>query len=99
LSGADVTLKSNKSDAGALSTTFATLTNRTAGNTANIVSSGGTPGTDTASDLLAINSNLTQGTGATDVTGGTLLVNNTSGSATGSGAVSVASGAALGGNG
>ena len=46
LAGADVTLKSNKSGAGALSTTFTTLTARTAGNTANIVSSGGTPGTD-----------------------------------------------------
>ena len=46
LAGADVTLKSNKSGAAALSTTFATLTARTTGNTANIVSSGGTPGTD-----------------------------------------------------
>ncbi|MCC7193201.1 MAG: autotransporter-associated beta strand repeat-containing protein [Phycisphaeraceae bacterium] len=37
--------------------------------------------------------------GATSVTQGTLLVNNTSGSATGTGTVTVASGATLGGNG
>ncbi|MEY3894889.1 MAG: hypothetical protein RLZZ214_408, partial [Verrucomicrobiota bacterium] len=44
--GGDGTLKSNKSSTGALSTTFTTLTARVAGNTGNIVSNGGTNGTD-----------------------------------------------------
>ena len=46
LAGPDVTLSSNKSGAGTLSTKFTTLTARVAGNTANIVSTGGTNGTD-----------------------------------------------------
>ena len=46
LAGADVTLKSNNAGANALSTTFTSLTARAAGNTANIVSTGGTNGTD-----------------------------------------------------
>ncbi len=46
LAGADVTLKSTQAGSGTLSTTFSSLTARAAGNTANIVSTGGTNGTD-----------------------------------------------------
>ena len=46
LAGPDVSLKSNQAGTGTLSTTFSSLTARVAGNTANIVSAGGTNGTD-----------------------------------------------------
>ena len=51
LAGPDVTLSSNKSGAGSLSTTFGSLTARVAGDTANIVSTGGTIGTDNSIKL------------------------------------------------
>jgi autotransporter-associated beta strand protein len=45
LAGIDVTLQSDNAGTGTLSTTFGALTARAAGNTANIVSTGGTNGT------------------------------------------------------
>lgn len=46
LAGGDVTLKSTKGSTGSISTTFGSYVARTVGNTANLVSSGGTNGTD-----------------------------------------------------
>ncbi|MCX5653888.1 MAG: autotransporter-associated beta strand repeat-containing protein, partial [Planctomycetota bacterium] len=53
LAGGDVTLKSNNAGTGTLSTTFGALTARVAGNTGNIVSTGGTNGTDNLINLTA----------------------------------------------
>jgi len=51
LAGPDVTLQSDNAGTGTLSTTFGALTARVAGNTANIVSTGGTNGTDNIINL------------------------------------------------
>jgi len=51
LAGADVTLQSDNAGSGTLSTTFGALTARATGNTANIVSTGGTNGTDNIINL------------------------------------------------
>ena len=67
----------------------------------NITRGGGTTATTltkTGNGTVVFSGNNTY-TDATNVTAGTLLANNTSGSATGSGNVTVASGATLGGNG
>ena len=63
-----------------------------------IAGSGKTLTMNATGATLTLSGNNTY-TGATNVTAGTLLANNTSGSATGSGTVTVASGATLGGTG
>ena len=51
LAGSDITLQSDNAGTGILSTTFGALTARTAGNTGNIVFTGGTVGTDNIINL------------------------------------------------